>query len=957
MLQDPLPPALLPVLGELEFNDPVLLTSASDLSHEGEFEQQWLAVTARQLAVLADEPEARVLRVLPVEAVESFRAHGVVGSGFLQARVGGVWVDLVRYSNRLATRFAKVAGKLEQLRVEGQLTIGPGEEVDDRRCRTCDLALSFAGDVCPRCINRGAVLGRVWGLLRPYRGQAMIMCWLVLLNVIVELAPPKLQQYLVDHVLQVGGSGGRTGELMATLLVIVGSLAGTRLLLAFVNTFKGVLANRVGTAMTSDLRARMVDRLQKLSVDYYDRQPVGVLMSRVAHDTEALYGFVHQFTSGFLLQILQVLGVGVMLFTLNAKLALWTLIPMPLVLYGSWFFWRYVYPKYYRYWDAASKQAGALAGMLSGIRVVKAFAQENREFERFRATSNSLQQSRLGVELSSSTFSAMMQLIFSLGGLIVWFVGGRDVLGGGMTLGALMAFLAYLSMFYAPLTTLAQLTTWLTSFLTASQRVFELLDTPDRIREPERPAKLPRMRGRIRFENVTFGYDRNHPVLKNFDLEIRPGERVGVVGRSGSGKTTIVNLISRFYDVDAGRVTIDGKDVRELGREDLRSQVGVVLQEPFLFRGTVWENLLYGRPHATPEEALTASKGANAHDFIMRLPLGYDTPLGERGAGLSGGEKQRLSIARSLLYDPRILILDEATSSVDTESEKAIQDALAVLTCGRTSIAIAHRLSTLRDCDRILVMDHGKLIEEGSHEELMALNGVYAKLVRIQTQVSTETSVDSLVLCETEDKGTKGGAVATVARRTAARTILGEWEAWTGSDEAAPPELPFAPRWLSPQNARLQLGDHDALEVTLADEARGGIFAVRALPATAPGEYVSLRYADADGQEHEVGMVRDLAAWPAPERRLLEQALRRRYFIREISAVEDIELKYGLLTFRVQTDRGTAEFMMRNSHGAAQDFGDDGKLLIDVDDNRYLVREVGALPRRQQLLFRRFVYW
>src|SRR5205085_8095435 len=259
-----------------------------------------------------------------------------------------------------------------------------------------------------------------------------------------ELAPPKLQQYLVDHVLQAGAGDG-TADLLVVLLLIVGSLAGTRLLLALVNAWKGILANRVGTAMTSALRSRMVDQLQKLSVDFYDRQPVGVLMSRVAHDTEALYGFIHQFTSGFLLQILQLVGVGVMLFTLNARLALWTLIPMPLVLYGSWFFWRYVYPKYYRYWDSASKQAGALAGMLSGIRVVKAFAQEAREFERFQKTSNSLRQSRLGVELSSSTFSAAMQLIFSLGGLIVWYIGGRVVLHGQMTLGSLMAFLAYLT--------------------------------------------------------------------------------------------------------------------------------------------------------------------------------------------------------------------------------------------------------------------------------------------------------------------------------------------------------------------------------------------------------------------------------------------------------------------------------------------------------------------------------
>src|SRR5438874_1355728 len=245
------------------------------------------------------------------------------------------------------------------------------------------------------------------------------------LGVPAELAPPKLQQYLVDHVLRVDGQGGRVEDLLAVLLLIVGGLACTRLLLAFVNAFKGVLANRVGTAMTSDLRARMVDKLQQLSVDYYDRQPVGVLMSRVAHDTEALYGFIHQFTSGFLLQILQVLGVGIMLFTLNAKLALWTLIPMPLVLYGSWFFWRYVYPKYHRYWDSASKQAGALAGMLSGIRVVKAFAQERREFDRFGRTSDALRRSRLEVEVSASTFSAVLQLVLSLGGLIVWFGGAR----------------------------------------------------------------------------------------------------------------------------------------------------------------------------------------------------------------------------------------------------------------------------------------------------------------------------------------------------------------------------------------------------------------------------------------------------------------------------------------------------------------------------------------------------
>lgn len=937
MLHQPLPATFFSLLDKHGLGDePLLLSTCSDLAPDGRFENYWLLVTRRHIAVLVAEPTLRLVHLLPIADVAGVRAHGAFGSGLLQARVGEAWVDLVRYSNSLAHRFTQAAARLEELLRDGELVLRPDDGTDERRCPRCGLVLSHAGGVCPRCIDRGAVFSRVWELMRPHRGAALVMSLLVLLGVIVELAPPKLQQYLVDHVLQVEPSS-RAPDLLAVLLLIVGGLAGTRVVLAVVNAAKGWFANRVGTATTSDLRSRLVDKLQRLPVDYYDRHPVGVLMSRVAHDTEALYGLIHQFTSGFLLQILQVFGVGVMLFTLNATLALWTLIPMPLVLYGSWFFWRRVYPQYHRYWDSVSKQAGALAGILAGIRVVKAFAQEQREHDRFQVTSNSLRQARLGVEVSAATFSAAMQLVFSLGGLIVWFVGGRDVLGSRMTLGELMAFLAYLAMFYAPLTTLAQLTTWLTSFLTASQRVFELLDTPDRILEAAQPVKLPSLEGRIRFEKVTFGYDRYRPILKDFDLEIGPGEMVGIVGRSGSGKTTLVNLISRFYDVDGGRVTIDGHDIRDLPRADLCRQIGIVLQEPFLFRGTIWENLIYGKPDAPPEDALAAARGANVHDFVMRLPLAYDTPLGERGAGLSGGEKQRLSIARTLLYDPRVLILDEATSSVDTESEKAIQDALALLAQGRTTIAIAHRLCTLRHADRIIVLDNGRLLEEGTHEELLSLDGTYARLVRIQTQLAPETTVDGLTLQD-----------APAARPTA--TALREPECTSEPDR-------LAPRWLRPRTTHFRLGEHGTLEVMLGDEVHGSVFAVRALPASCPEQFISIRYADGDGHEHEVGMVRDLADWPSRTRALLEEALARRYFVRSITAVERIELRYGLLTFQVQTDGGPAEFTMRNSHGQAQDYGPTGKLLTDVDDNRYLLADVNALPRRQQLLFRRYIYW
>jgi ABC-type multidrug transport system ATPase subunit len=524
-----------------------------------------------------------------------------------------------------------------------------------------------------------------------------------------------------------------------------------------------------------------------------------------------------------------------------------------------------------------------------------------------------------------------------------------------MTLGGLMAFLAYLAMFYTPLSTLAQLTTWLTSFLTASQRVFELLDTTPRVAESETPMQLPPLRGSIRFDNVTFGYDPNHPVLKNFNLRIRPGEMVGIVGRSGSGKTTLVNLICRFYDTDAGRVTLDGRDVRELPREYLRNQVGVVLQEPFLFRGTVWENLVYGRPAAKPEEALASAKGANAHDFIMHLPWAYDTPLGERGAGLSGGERQRLSIARCLLYDPRILILDEATSSVDPESERAIQDALAVLTRGRTTIAIAHRLSTLRNADCIVVLNRGKLIEQGSHAELMEKDGTYARLVRMQTEVSSEPTVDGLVYAgkvaasAEKELPARSASNGRVTRRAAERPDVRS-HAERGTEG-------FALRWLMPDETHLQFGERGTLQAAVAGSLYDGVFAVRALPASYPDQFISLRYADDDGQEHEIGLVRDVADWPAEDRALLEEALARRYFVRVITAIDSLEFKYNLLMFQVQTDRGPASITIRNNHSKAQDYGDNGKLLIDVDDNRYLIPDLDALPRRQHLLFRRFVYW
>jgi ABC-type multidrug transport system ATPase subunit len=527
-----------------------------------------------------------------------------------------------------------------------------------------------------------------------------------------------------------------------------------------------------------------------------------------------------------------------------------------------------------------------------------------------------------------------------------------------MSLGALMAFLAYLAMFYTPFSNLAQLTAWLTSFLTASQRVFELLDTTVRIKDNSAARALANPKGAVAFDEVSFGYDRRQPVLKQVSFKIKPGEMVGVVGRSGSGKTTLANLLCRFYDVDEGCVSIDGVDVRELDHHDLRRHVGVVLQEPFLFRGTVGANLAYGRPGATPEEIISAAKAANAHDFILQGALAYDAPLGERGAGLSGGEKQRVSIARALLYDPRILVLDEATSSVDTESERAIQDALRELARGRTTIAIAHRLSTLRDADRILVFDQGRLVEQGSHEELLDADGIYANLVRIQTQLTSEPTIDRLTYEEAPVKGdsrtdTNGKPKTELVEKS--RSVKP-----AAADDLSKERAPrtFEPSWLSPTHCRLTRDDQQTLWLARDNASpTGGVFAVRCFPAERPEEFISLRHADADGQQHELGIIRRMSEWPAEQQALVREALERRYLLHDIRSIAGIRLEHGLLDFEVETDQGAHRFTMRWSQSFVQDFGPRGKLLLDVDDNRWLVADVEALPRRQQLLFRRHVYW
>jgi ATP-binding cassette, subfamily B, bacterial len=934
MLTKTPPPALAAKLSELGIaaGDLIIFTD-TDIDRHGRYVSQWLAITATRLVVLSDGDQPLVLHDVQLNEAKEYRSEAVIGSGLLQARIDNVWVDLLRYSNRLADRFGKIGRKLERF-LHGEAIVVHPEENEDKREADKEL----------KKVNKSAVITRMAKLMIPYRGYAILMMSLLLVGICLDLVMPRLTAYMVDKVLP--GNAQSSASIMTDpvrhvqmLLWVVAIVAGVQVSRMLVNLVNGRVSSIVGTHITFDMRNRLVNHMLQLSVGYYDRQQAGSLVGRVAYDTNALQGFITQLTGGFMFQLLMLVGVAIMMFTISPKLAFFAVLTAPLVITGNILFWRYVYPLYFRSWESSSKQAGMLSGLWSGIRVVKAFAREDEEESRFNKTSADLRKASMSVDKGTQSFSAIMALVFQLGGWLVWYFGGREVIHGvshpeenPLTLGQLMGFFGYLGMFYGPLGSISQFTNWLTQFATQAHRIFEVLDTPVQIAEPENPIPLKTVKGDIKFSEVSFGYTKHQPIIRDISFDIKPGEFIGVVGRSGSGKTTLINLICRFYDVDEGVVKIDNIDVRSIPKADLRSKIGVVLQEPFLFRGSIWENLGYGISNPAPEKVIASSKAAFCHDFILRTAHGYDTWVGERGAGLSGGERQRVSIGRVLLTDPKILILDEATSSVDAESEAAIQAALAELVAGRTTIAIAHRLSTLRRANRIMVVDLGKIAEYGNHDELMAKDGIYTRLVKLQGHSQVPTVDQTLDKAKDEEALKKAEA----------------------NLEPASHHI----RWLLPESTELSLSERGAMVVKLTNgKTFGGVWAIRCLPVTSPNEFVSLRCLNEEKRDIEVGIIRQLDAWPKAARDLIEESLLTRNLVHRIKEITSIEQHNALLRFKVETDLGAREFLMRLQYDRAQQHGPRGRIILDIDENRYLIEDMDEMSERDRRLFMRFIYW
>jgi ATP-binding cassette, subfamily B, bacterial len=720
------------------FPQKLIVAQASDLAPDGTYGQQWLLIDNRDLQVITlASGDTRQRLSLPLDKIENARIEQCVGNALLEVTTHGEPEIVIHFSNELTENFSLVANYLHRRADSGAQAPPPDFASQGHHCISCGRRLLDPSlKVCPSCIKRGQVMRRLVLLARPFWGKSGIHIILMLAGISLDLMPPYLTRVLIDDVLT-------SQQHISWLAWLVAGLLALQVVRVFITISDNLLINRISSQFAAEVREKMFALLKTLSLDFFDRNETGRLLTRINQDTEELQGLINQLAT-FALNALLVIGIGIVLFSMAPSLGLFVLIPAPFVLVASLAYQRYMYPHFRRYWTTRWRLNAMLSTFLSGIQVVKAFAQEDQEQARYHERNQTSLQARLRVDLAWSRFFPLISFAFGAGGLIIWYAGGKAVLSSTITLGTLMAFLSYLGMFYGPLSNMAQISQAFNRFVTISQRTFEFLDEAPRVQPASTPVKRTAIQGSIRFDHVSFGYDPYFPVLKDVSFSIEPGEMIGVVGPSGAGKTTLVNLISRFYDPTQGSVFVDGIDLHDYDMEELRQNIGVVLQAPFLFSGTLAQNIAYARPGASRDEIIRAAKAANAHDFITNFPEGYDTIVGEGGTGLSGGERQRISIARAILLNPKILILDEATSSVDTETERQIQKALETLVQGRTTIAIAHRLSTLYNANRIIGLERGRLVEIGTPIELMDHKGLFYNLVQMQTQFARLDGVVSL---------------------------------------------------------------------------------------------------------------------------------------------------------------------------------------------------------------------
>jgi ATP-binding cassette, subfamily B, bacterial len=715
----------------------IILAAQSDLYLNGEYGISAMVLTDKRIVAIDPAHEEGLLSV-DRSRIEQCTIERMYGNSVFQIHLDDKIIDTNRFTNSTLDYFDRIYDYLNaQTDKKNGKKNGQEEaiaiEPDKRpKCPKCGRTIPDKNSVCVLCIDKKKVVKRLLTYIRPhYKLLATVMLF-SLITTLVPLIPPYMTKILIDSVLP-DGNLNRLWMIVATLFSLY--------------LFNAVFAGRriynlrkLSEKIIFGLRTEVFAKVQQLEIKYYDKRSTGAIMSRVSNDTQRLQAFLITLTQDIILQLLRLLLIMVIMIGMHWQLTLLSLIPIPLVIIFSKIYAGKMRPKYRRIWRRVSRMNALLGDIIPGIKIVKAFSAEDRVVAQYTQQGEDLIDEQLGAAKMTSIFSPLITLMVMAGGLVIWALGGYWVITdpGKLSIGILIAFISYVGMFYGPVSFFANFNDQLQQAATSAERVFEIMDSEPEVDEGR--GNIPEtQQGAIEFQDVEFYYEKSNPVLYGINFSVNPGETIGIVGSTGSGKSTVANLLLRYYEVTEGAIRIDGQDIRTIDKEFLRKSIGYVLQEPLLFRDTVLANIAYSKPDASIEDVITAAKVANAHHFISKFPDAYDTMLGERGTGLSGGEKQRISIARAIIKNPIILILDEATSAVDTETEKLIQMAIDRLIENRTTLIIAHRLSTLRKAHHIMVIEEGKIVEFGTQNELLKNeDGRFYHLVQMQTDLGSD---------------------------------------------------------------------------------------------------------------------------------------------------------------------------------------------------------------------------
>ena len=717
-------------------DEPILFGIVGEVSKEAKYAQTVLLATSSHFFTysFADEECSTRYAFSDIKEIHNKRMYG---NAVMRVSLDGdKYFDAFRFTFTVTALCDSFVTYVKDIRNGGdaEAALEMMRSVYDKMlsvCPKCGRTLSAPGAPCVHCMKKGRLFRRLVQYLKPEAPILIISVIISVLTTAMALVPPLLTQSLVDDILP--------NSDRAALTFVVVLLICIHVVRWFMAGVRGYMLRVSGNKIIARIRTDVYEKAQYLPMRFYDKTSTGSVINRISGDTATIQAFMLRMTQEVVVQFFKLIGIVVVMLCMNWKLTLFSLVPVPLVVIGSRIFRKKIAPFYRRIWRRSSAVTSVLTDTIPGIRVVKSFANEKKSAERFEATVEEWREidSKAGKILHS--YPAIVNCVMSLGSVIIWALGGNLVINGletnsvgTISVGLLVSFISYATMFYEPVNFFANLSDSMQNAMASVERIMDILDA-----EPEHDFGKGNcdadMGGRIEFKNVNFSFDRTKKVLKNINLTIEPGDVVGIVGTTGSGKSTLINLLLRYYDHYEGTITVGGVDIRDIDMQYYRERIGYVQQEPLMFHDTIYNNIAYGDNSFSVDEVINAADIANAHEFIVRQPDGYDSVLGERGVGLSGGERQRVSIARAMLRNPKMLVFDEATASVDSETEHLIQEAIDKLIEGKTTLMIAHRLSTLKRANRIIVVDNGKIVENGSPEELMAMKGKYYKLVQIQS--------------------------------------------------------------------------------------------------------------------------------------------------------------------------------------------------------------------------------